>query len=100
MAKGSPAVGQLLSAPGLGYQMNTGAHLSIVPDRLGPPAHGGRLRRALPRARPASQGGTIETTCDNLREALKLFFECASPSDLSEQLGEDTFVTQIEVNIG
>jgi predicted RNase H-like HicB family nuclease len=45
----------------------------------------------------ASQGDTIETARDNLREALELFFECASPSEIQERLGEDLFVTQVEV---
>ncbi len=45
----------------------------------------------------ASQGNTIEAARDNLREALDLFFECASPAEVQQRLGEDVFVTQIEV---
>jgi predicted RNase H-like HicB family nuclease len=30
----------------------------------------------------ASQGDTIEQACDNLQEALGLFFECASPDEV------------------
>jgi predicted RNase H-like HicB family nuclease len=30
----------------------------------------------------ASQGDTIEAARDNLREALELFFECASPAEV------------------
>jgi predicted RNase H-like HicB family nuclease len=45
----------------------------------------------------ASQGDTIEAARDNLREALELFFECASPSEVEERLGEEVFVTQVEV---
>lgn len=48
----------------------------------------------------ASQGDTIESACENLREALELFFECASPDEIQERLGKDVFVTQIEVAIG
>lgn len=48
----------------------------------------------------ASQGDTIESACENLREALELFFECASPDEIQERLGADVFVTQIEVAIG
>ena len=44
----------------------------------------------------ASQGDTIETARDNLREALELFFECASPEEVQERLGEGVFVTQVE----
>ncbi len=35
----------------------------------------------------ASQGDTIETARDNLREALELFFECASPVEIQDRLG-------------
>ncbi len=48
----------------------------------------------------ASQGDTVETSRENLREALELFFECASPEELSRRLGEEVFVTHVEVNIG
>ena len=48
----------------------------------------------------ASQGDTIEQARDNLREALELFFECASPEEIQERLADDVFVTQVEVTIG
>lgn len=48
----------------------------------------------------ASQGDTIEAARDNLREALELFFECASPAEVQGRLGEEVFVTQIEVDCG
>jgi predicted RNase H-like HicB family nuclease len=48
----------------------------------------------------ASQGDDVESARDNLREALELFFECASPAEVNERLGEDVFVTQIEVTVG
>ncbi len=47
-----------------------------------------------------SQGDTIESARDNLREALELFFECASPAEVHERLGEEVFVTQVEVTGG
>jgi predicted RNase H-like HicB family nuclease len=34
----------------------------------------------------ASQGDTIEAARDNLREALELFFECASPAKIQQRL--------------
>lgn len=34
----------------------------------------------------ASQGDTIEHARDNLREALELFFECASPTEIEQRL--------------
>lgn len=48
----------------------------------------------------ASQGDSIESARENLREALELFFECASPAEIQDRLGNDVFVTQIEVALG
>jgi predicted RNase H-like HicB family nuclease len=48
----------------------------------------------------ASQGDTIEAARDNLREALELFFECASAAEIQERLGEEVYVTQVEVACG
>lgn len=45
----------------------------------------------------ASQGDTIEAARDNLREALELFFECAPPEEVQDRLGDEVFVTQLEV---
>ena len=47
----------------------------------------------------ASQGDSVESARDNLREALELFFECASTTELQERLGEEVFVTQVEVTV-
>ena len=41
----------------------------------------------------ASQGDTIESARENFREALELFFECASPDEIHQRLGEEVFVT-------
>jgi predicted RNase H-like HicB family nuclease len=48
----------------------------------------------------ASQGDTIETARENLREALELFFECASAEEIQQRLGDEVFVTQVEVAVG
>ncbi len=48
----------------------------------------------------ASQGGSIEEARDNLREALELFFEAASPEEVNQRLHGDIFVTQVEVAVG
>jgi predicted RNase H-like HicB family nuclease len=48
----------------------------------------------------ASQGKTIEEARDNLREALELFFESASPDEVKQRLRSEVFVTQIEVAVG
>jgi predicted RNase H-like HicB family nuclease len=48
----------------------------------------------------ASQGDTIESARDNLREALELFFETASPEEIKQRLHEEVFITQVEVMVG
>lgn len=48
----------------------------------------------------ASQGETIEEARNNLREALELFFEAASESELQERLHGEVFVTSVEVAVG
>jgi predicted RNase H-like HicB family nuclease len=48
----------------------------------------------------ASQGDTIEEARNHLREALELFFECASPAETQARLGEELYVTQVEVACG
>ena len=48
----------------------------------------------------ASQGDSIESARDNLREALELFFECASPEEVQQRLHGEVYVTQLEVAVG
>ena len=48
----------------------------------------------------ASQGTTVESARDNLKEALELFFESASPSEVKERLNVDVYVTSVEVRVG
>jgi predicted RNase H-like HicB family nuclease len=48
----------------------------------------------------ASQGTTIQDARDQLREALGLFFECASPAEIESRLVDDVFVTHVEVSVG
>jgi predicted RNase H-like HicB family nuclease len=48
----------------------------------------------------ASQGGTIEEARDNLREALELFFESASPDEIKQRFHEEVYVTRVAVAIG
>jgi predicted RNase H-like HicB family nuclease len=48
----------------------------------------------------ASQGDTIEEARKNLREALELFFETASPMEIKTRLHEEVYVTQVEVAVG
>jgi predicted RNase H-like HicB family nuclease len=70
-------------------------HLTAVIHR-----EGGGFVALCPELDIASQGDSIEAARDNLREALELFFECASAAEVQQRLGEDVFVTQIEVACG
>ena len=45
----------------------------------------------------ASQGDSVEQARDNLREALELFFETASPEETKQRLHGEVFVTQVDV---
>jgi predicted RNase H-like HicB family nuclease len=48
----------------------------------------------------ASQGDTIEEARENLQEAVELFFETASESELQTRLHEEVYVTRVEVSVG
>jgi predicted RNase H-like HicB family nuclease len=48
----------------------------------------------------ASQGASIEDARANLIEALTLFFETASHSEIARRLHDEVFITQIEVPVG
>ena len=48
----------------------------------------------------ASQGNTIEQARENLREALELFFECASPEEVNTRLHAELYTTRLEVAVG
>lgn len=47
-----------------------------------------------------SQGNTIEESRRNLIEAVELFFESADPSEITERLGTEIYITPMEVTVG
>lgn len=47
----------------------------------------------------ASQGSSIEEARTNLVEALSLFFESASPSEITRRFHSEVFVTQVEIPV-
>lgn len=47
----------------------------------------------------ASQGATIEEARDNLREALELFFECASEEEIHSRVHRDAFISTLEIQV-
>ena len=47
----------------------------------------------------ASQGQSVEEVRQNLIEAIELFFEVASPSELQERIHSEVFLTQVGVAV-
>ncbi len=47
----------------------------------------------------ASQGNTIEEARSNLQEALELFYETASSTEIKRRLNDEVYVTQVEVAV-
>jgi predicted RNase H-like HicB family nuclease len=57
----------------------------------------GNLYAALcPELDVASQGTSIESALDNLKEAVALFLETADPSEMKDRRREHVFVTQFQ----
>ena len=48
----------------------------------------------------ASQGTTVDEARVNLKEALELFFETASTSEIQQRLHDEVYVTHVEVAVG
>ena len=48
----------------------------------------------------ASQGKTVEEARFNLAEAIQLFFETASPSEIQQRMCSEIYISPIEVNVG
>ena len=47
----------------------------------------------------ASQGDSVEEAKANLREAVELFFECASAEEVRDHLSSESYVSPLEVSI-
>ena len=48
----------------------------------------------------ASQGDTVDEARDNLKEAMELFFETASASEIQHRLHDEVYVTRVEIAVG
>ena len=48
----------------------------------------------------ASQGTTIEEAKANLKEAVEVFLECASPEEIQRRFHGEIFVTRFEASNG
>ena len=47
-----------------------------------------------------SQGDTVEESKANLHEAIELFFEHASDSEIEHRLKADIFITNMQIEVG
>ncbi len=48
----------------------------------------------------ASQGGSVQEAKSNLKEALELFFETASPQEINARFHDEVYITRLEVAVG
>ena len=48
----------------------------------------------------ASQGLNVDEAKDNLKEAVKLFFECASTEEISQRYNGETYISSMEIAFG
>ena len=48
----------------------------------------------------ASQGDTVQEARENLREALELFFETASPTEIQQRFHDEIYITRLEIAVG
>ena len=70
-------------------------HLTVIIER-----EGDGYVSLCPEVDVASQGATIEEARDNLREALELFFETASPTELQQRFHEEVYVSRMAIAVG
>ena len=52
-----------------------------------------------PEIEVVSQGDTVEEAKANLREAVELFLECASPAEIEDRLSSEAYVSALEVEV-
>ena len=48
----------------------------------------------------ASQGDTVQAARENLREALELFFETASHTEIQQRFHDEIYITRLEIAVG
>ena len=74
--------------------MPTSSYTAIVEKE------GGGYVALCPELDVASQGTTVEEATTNLKEAVKLFLECADPEEVQRRLHTEVFVTRFEAAHG
>ncbi len=77
----------------IGNSMNR--HLTAVIER-----EGDGFVALCPEVDIVSQGDTVNEARNNLKEAVELFFETASATEIKERLHNEVYITQLEVAVG
>jgi len=57
-------------------------------------------QKLMLQVRGASQGNTVNEARKNLKEAIELFFESASPEEIKGRLHDEVYITRVEVAVG
>ena len=70
-------------------------HLTAVIER-----EGDGFVALCPEVDIVSQGDTVNEARNNLKEAVELFFETASATEIKERLHNEVYITQLEVAVG
>ena len=66
-------------------------HLTAIIER-----EGNGYVSFCPEVDVASQGNTVQEASANLREAVELFLETASPEEISSRLHEEVYITRLK----
>jgi predicted RNase H-like HicB family nuclease len=96
--KSSLAIHHSYLSPGSSFDDRRGGNLMKLTAII--EAEGDGYVSLCPELDIASQGDSVEQARDNLREALELFFESASPVEIKQRLRGEVYVTQVEVAAG
>lgn len=60
---------------------------------------GGGFVAICPEVDVASQGATVEEAKANLKEAVELFFECASDEEVRHRMASESYISAMEVQV-
>ena len=89
----APAAGQATKVE-LGGGRHAPAELTAIIER-----EGSGYVALCPEVDVASQGNTVQEARTNLREALELFFETATDSEIARRLSSEVYVTRVQVSV-
>lgn len=89
----------------IGFQLATVRSLSLLKSDMNKTLtaiiqkEGNGYVALCPEIDVVSQGDSIEAAKDNLREAVELFFECASPAEIDQRFSKESYISSLEVEV-